>query len=131
MIGWLFMAAVAAAGSASNCNNAQTQTDINICVAEDYKAADAQLNRQWAQTSAVMKARDKAGGAPRDGRPGYHQALLDAQRASLSFRDSQCRIEGYAMRGGSGESMVAGGCLAALTRARTAQLKALTANFQQ
>ena len=130
MIGLLFMAA-AAAGSAPACNNAQTQTEINICAAEDYKVADAQLNRQWAQTSAIMKEQDKGGDAPKDGRPGYHQALLDAQRAWLGFRDAHCRIEGYAMRGGSGEAMLVSGCLAEVTRTRTTQLKAMTANYQQ
>lgn len=130
MIGSLLLMA-AAAGLPSNCNNAQTQTEINVCAAEDYKAADAQLNRQRAQTSAIMKEQDKGGDGAKDGRPGYHQALLDAQRAWLGFRDAHCRIEGYAMRGGSGEAMLVSGCLAEVTRARTAQLKALTANYQQ
>ncbi len=129
MIGLIFLAA-AAVGSASNCYDKQTQTAINICFAEDYKAADAQLNRQWAQTSADMKEMDKAG-LNKDGRPGYHEVLLKAQRAWLGFRDAHCQIEGYAMRGGSGESMLAGACLAELTRARTAQLKALITNEGQ
>jgi len=126
MMALIFLAA-AAAGAGSNCYDRQTQTDINICFAEDYKAADAQLNRQWALTSAEMKAMDKDG-LNKDGRPGYYETLLKAQRAWLGFRDAQCQIEGYAMRGGSGESMLAGACLAGLTRARTAQLKALMAN---
>ena len=59
----------------------------------------------------ILKAQDKAGYAPRDGRPGYYQALLDAQRAWIKYRDLECRIEGYAMRGGSAESMMISGCV--------------------
>ena len=131
MIGLLALALAGAAEPAPRCADLPTQMEINVCAAEDYKAADAQLNRQWAETSAVMKAQDKEGDASKDGRPGYHQALLGAQRAWLAFRDAECRIEGYAMRGGSGEYMMVSACLAKVTRARTAQLEAMTAHYQQ
>jgi uncharacterized protein YecT (DUF1311 family) len=112
------------------CSDPQTQSEINLCAAEDARQADAELNRQWAATAAAMKALDEGGYAAQDGRPGYHQALLDAQRAWIRFRDLQCRVEGYAMRGGSAESMMISGCLASLTRDRTRQLRDLVTAYQ-
>jgi len=127
---WLLVAA-AAVDPAPRCDDPTTQLDMNLCAAEDYKRADAALNAQWSVTATVMKAQDEVAGASGDGRPGYFQALLGAQRAWLAFRDAQCRIEGYAMRGGSAEPMAVSACLADVTRARTAQLKAMTANYRQ
>jgi uncharacterized protein YecT (DUF1311 family) len=131
MIGLLALAAAAAGAGAPKCSSPQTQLEINICAGEDFKKADAALNRQWAATSALMRAQDKAAYTPKDGRPGYYQALLDAQRAWLKFRDAQCRVEGFAMRGGSAESMTVSTCLAGVTRARTKQLKDMAAGYQQ
>ena len=126
----LIVFSLAAAEPRLNCADLQTQTEINLCAAQDAKKADAELNRQWATTAAIMRAQDKANHAPKDGRPGYHAALLAAQRAWIRFRDLQCRAEGYAMRGGSAEPMMIGACLAQVTRARTMQLKELAANYR-
>jgi len=66
-----------------------------------------------------MKRRDADGA----GRFGYAAATLASQRAWLAFRDAQCAIEGGEYAGGSMQPMVRSGCLARLTRERTAQLK--------
>lgn len=113
----------AAASTGANCDNATTQIDINACMAQDYRTADDELNRQWVLNVAAAKAQDKTRVAKTDKRPGYYATLLESQRAWLKFRDAQCRIEGYAMRGGSAEPMVVSGCLAGLTRERSKQLK--------
>ena len=118
-----FLLVAAAASTGSTCDNATTQVDINACMAQDYRTADAELNRQWVLNVAAAKAQDKTRIAKTDKRPGYYATLLESQRAWLKFRDAQCRIEGYAMRGGSAEPMVVSGCLAGLTRERTKQLK--------
>lgn len=41
-----------------NCQNPQTQTDMNICAGLDYKAADAELNRAYKAAMAAMKDMD-------------------------------------------------------------------------
>jgi uncharacterized protein YecT (DUF1311 family) len=130
MIGLALFALAAAAEPKLNCDDPQTQMEINLCAAEDYKQADAELNRQWTATAARMREQDKAAYAPKDGRPGYYAALLEAQRAWIRFRDLECRVEGYAMRGGSAEPMMISGCLAAVTKARTAQLKEIVAAYE-
>jgi uncharacterized protein YecT (DUF1311 family) len=107
-----------------NCDDAVTQRDMNFCAGKEYEAADAALNRQWAQTSAAMKAADRDFNRA-DGRPGYHAALLAGQRAWLKYRDAHCVSEGYSARGGSMEPMLLNLCLAKLTKERTEQLRQL------
>jgi uncharacterized protein YecT (DUF1311 family) len=131
VIALLALAAAAAAQAPNSCADPQTQQAINACAATDYQTADAEMNRQWAQIAAQMKARDKGGAARSDRRPGYFQAALAAQRAWLSFRSLQCRAEGYAMRGGSAEPMMVSSCLAGVTRERTRQLRVMGLAFQQ
>jgi uncharacterized protein YecT (DUF1311 family) len=125
----LLLVLAAAADAVPDCRDPRTQFEMNVCAAEDYKKADAELNRQWAATVARMRAQDKAGSVHRDGRPGYHAALLEAQRAWIKFRDLECRVEGYAMRGGSAEPMIVSGCLAEATRARTKQLRTMAEGY--
>ena len=107
-----------------DCDNAMTQAAMNLCAGRDFQAADRALNRQWTKTAAEMRRRDKAMTRD-DGRPGYFDALLDAQRKWLAYRDAHCRAEGYMARGGSMEPMLVGTCKADLTRKRTAQLRDL------
>ncbi|HEX7854133.1 MAG TPA: lysozyme inhibitor LprI family protein [Sphingobium sp.] len=106
-----------------------TQLDMNLCARRDYEASDRLLNVQWTKAVALMKARDNDAGAQTDRRPTYSAALLTSQRAWLAFRDAQCRIEGYSMRGGSAEPMTISGCLTQLTKARIQQLKDLEQGY--
>ena len=112
-----------------DCENATAQIDMTLCAGQDFKAADAEMNAQWALTSAAMKRNDKSLDRKRDTRPGYFDTLLAGQRAWLTYRDQHCRSEGYTMRGGSAEPMVANQCKAKLTRARTGQLKDLMQEY--
>ena len=122
---FLLLAASAASEPAINCDDAMTQSDMNICSYRDYGQADREMNAQWKITASLLKKIDADPDIPKDGRPGYFATLLEAQRAWISYRDAHCRSEGYAMRGGSGEPLLNNGCRATLTRARTAQLKDL------
>jgi uncharacterized protein YecT (DUF1311 family) len=101
------------------------QQALNICVAREAEKADAEMSRQWQRTSAAMKASDREIDRSYDREPGYFETLLAGQRAWLIYRDKQCLVASFEMRGGSGAPMIHGGCMAELTRARTAQLKAL------
>lgn len=106
--------------SKPNCDNPQTQVDMNICAGQDYKAADAELNDVYRTAIAAMKQADA--GLPSDLK-GAEKALREAQRAWLPYRDKTCRAYGFMARGGSMESMLVGRCLAELTRRRTQELK--------
>ena len=115
---------LAAPGGPCSNPNADQQT-INACEAENYARADAAMNRQWKLTLAAMQQFDKDVGPPEDGSPTNAALLLTSQRAWLSFRDAQCELEGAQMRGGSAQPAIYSGCLARLTKARTAQLHEL------
>jgi uncharacterized protein YecT (DUF1311 family) len=101
---------LAAQQKARDCDDARTQLEMNFCAADQYRAADAEMNRAYAQLRAAVDAEERA-------------ALLAAQRAWLRFRDAHCAYEAAGVRGGSMEPMVRSGCLAAVTRERTRQLK--------
>jgi uncharacterized protein YecT (DUF1311 family) len=107
------------------CESPQTQSAMNACAALDLARADDALNAQWALTAARMKELDGEVLREQDRQPGYHETLLDAQRAWLRFRDAHCLSESFMARGGSMQPMLDSGCKAALTNARTAQLRDL------
>ena len=113
------------AAGLAECADLSTQHDLNACAYADYRTEDAALNAEWRRVTVYMKQRD-AELEKSDRRPRHFDTLLAAQRAWLTFRDQHCMLEGFAMRGGSAEPMVHSGCMANLTRARTAQLKSLT-----
>jgi uncharacterized protein YecT (DUF1311 family) len=112
-----------------DCDSPLVQQEMNWCAAQDYQAADAELNAQWAITAAAMKARDADfaayGSDEYDKREGYFATLLEGQRGWLRYRDGQCAIEGYSACGGSMEPMLVSGCKTRLTRQRTAELREL------
>ncbi len=128
----VWLAALASGVSAEeplrNCDDTVTQQDMNWCANQDYLAADAELNRVWPEAATVMQDYDQAleeDGAYDDGRPGYYEALLDAQRAWLKYRDAQCVVEGYWARGGSLEPLLVSTCKTHLTKLRIEDLREL------
>jgi uncharacterized protein YecT (DUF1311 family) len=100
------------AAFAQECDRSdESQAGMNICANEDYKAADAKLNKTY---SEIMKRlSDDA-----DGR----KLLQAAQRAWIAFRDAECNFSTADSQGGSIHPMLESGCLQGLTEARTEQL---------
>lgn len=115
--------ALLAAAQAPDCKDPVTQSDMTRCEVLRFERADAAMNRQWKATLAQMRDFDRT--PEDDGRPGYADQLLKAQRAWLAYRDAHCDSDGYRMRGGSAEPMLVAGCRAELTEQRTKQLAAL------
>jgi uncharacterized protein YecT (DUF1311 family) len=108
--------------SAATCKNPVTQMDLNRCSAQDYDAADGELNLQYRETWAALAEWDAA--LP-EAQRGAEKALLAGQRAWIAYRDAQCETSGFQARGGSMEPMLVSGCAADLTRRRTGELKDL------
>ncbi|OAP43336.1 hypothetical protein AU381_27500 [Sinorhizobium glycinis] len=108
-----------------DCQKAVTQMDLNICADQEYQAADAELNKIYREAIAAMQETDKELGAIDVAYVGAVEALKKAQRAWIGYRDGQCELAGFEARGGSMEPMLVSGCLAELTRKRTAELKEL------
>ena len=109
------------------CDDPQTQHAMNTCAAMDFEQADERLNEQWRETADYMRALDAEIDRENDSQPGHYETLLEGQRAWLSFRDAQCRSEGFMARGGSMQPMLVSQCKAYLTELRTEQLRNLSA----
>jgi uncharacterized protein YecT (DUF1311 family) len=112
-----------------DCDNQRYQVEMNYCAGKDYEVADVALNAQWKLTVATMRERDKTIDRRYDTQPTHYDALLAAQRAWLTYRDQHCLNEGFAARGGSMGPMLHSGCMARLTKARTAELQALVEEY--
>jgi uncharacterized protein YecT (DUF1311 family) len=93
-----------------NCNNPQTQSEMNICASIAYQNADRKLNQVYRQLLPKLSAARK-------------QKLITAQQAWIKFRDSSCEFERSAYEGGSMAPMIYGFCLAAVTEQRTKDLR--------
>jgi uncharacterized protein YecT (DUF1311 family) len=94
-----------------DCGSLRTQTEMNACAAEDYRVADAELNRVYGELRARLDPRRR-------------QVLVVAERAWLRYRDAHCAFAGSEVEGGSMQPLVVASCRAAATRARTAELRA-------
>ena len=93
-----------------NCNNPQTQSQMNICASIAYQNADRKLNQVYQQLLPKLSAARK-------------QKLITAQQAWIKFRDSSCEFERSAYEGGSMAPMIYGFCLADVTEQRTKDLQ--------
>jgi uncharacterized protein YecT (DUF1311 family) len=109
-----------------DCDNAQTQVEMNYCAHVDWEAADTELNSTYKDVREALKVRD------RDLVAGELKAadrLLDAQRAWIAYRDAHCEVDSFSARGGSMQPMLYSGCLATVTRNRTKQLGSLVSEY--
>lgn len=123
----LLMLAQAASSDDLDCDEAQTQAEMNLCAVREYEAADAALNQQWTTTVARMRALDAEVDGEHDKQPGHYETLLEGQRAWLRFRDAQCLSESFMARGGSMQPMLDSQCKTYMTVLRTEQLRSLAA----
>jgi uncharacterized protein YecT (DUF1311 family) len=89
----------------------QSQQGMNACAAEALDRADSALDAEWAKVLALHGDDSDA-----------TTLLLDGQSAWMKYRDAQCEIEAFEERGGSIWPLINAGCLARLSRERTAQL---------
>ncbi|HEY6919506.1 MAG TPA: lysozyme inhibitor LprI family protein [Tabrizicola sp.] len=116
-----------AAAQEVDCSDAVTQMDLNQCAYDDWEAADAALNDAYQEAMALLQ--DWDANLPEDEQGGA-QALKEAQRAWITFRDKACEAEGYAMKGGSAEPLLVYGCMRLLTEERTAHLTGMTEAYR-
>ena len=120
----LTLAIVASPSGAALCADANSTAEIMECTSVVYKMADQQMTHEWSGAFARMKQKDAVSSKfNRQRGLTFAQALLDSQRKWLAFRDSQCRLESFRMRGGSGEGYSTTICLVTLTNERAATLR--------
>ncbi|GAB4512348.1 MAG: lysozyme inhibitor LprI family protein [Roseibium sp.] len=119
-------AASAAAQDVADCSNAISQSAMTQCAYDDWQAADAELNAAYRDAIAAMRETD---GYLADYLKGAENALRDAQRAWIPFREKSCEAYGFLARGGTMEPMPVFGCQADMTRQRTRELRQLVTEF--
>jgi uncharacterized protein YecT (DUF1311 family) len=112
----LCLSAAGVAAQDADCAHALTQQEMNLCAAEEYRAADKVLNDEWRLT--IGWAREV----------GLEEDLRAAQRAWIAYRDAACAVEAAVWEGGSMAPLIHATCLTRLTRARTDDLVMLRGN---
>jgi len=106
-----------------DCDNATVQMELTYCAEKEWEAADKTLNTTYSAAMKAMRAMDADLSADLKGAA---EALKEAQRAWVPYRDKACAAAGFLARGGSMEPMLIYSCLAELTEQRTQQLEQLT-----
>lgn len=92
------------------CNNPQTQLDMNRCAEAEYAQADAQLNQVYQRVKAEAAGNGEA-------------ALVNAEKAWIDFRDRNCAFVQAPFEGGSIQPTVYYGCLTTTTLERVEVLQ--------
>ncbi len=92
-----------------NCNNPQTQSSMNACAQQRWQATDRELNRIYQSLTPQLSNTRR-------------QQLVTAQRAWITFRDSECAFSSSLAEGGSMQPMLLYGCLGGLTETRNSEL---------
>ncbi|MBC1240607.1 lysozyme inhibitor LprI family protein [Nostoc sp. 2RC] len=93
-----------------NCNNPQTQLEINQCTNLSYQNADKKLNAAYQKLLPKLDRTRK-------------QKLITAQQAWIKFRDASCEFERSQYEGGTIAPAIYLGCLENITKERTQQLE--------
>jgi uncharacterized protein YecT (DUF1311 family) len=105
----------------------ESNMGMKMCTGEAYEAADKLLNRIYKNTTLELKK--KTGDKYADDQNAETlKRLVAAQRAWIPFKDAQCELEGTSMLGGSGESLVIGGCMYQMTVDRVKAIAEVGAN---
>ena len=92
------------------CPDAADQHALNRCAAQEFRKADADLNKIYQQLMKGAGAAEKV-------------KLRAAQLAWIKFRDAHCDYQSFGNAGGSIYPMVYNFCLAGVMRERTEQFK--------
>jgi uncharacterized protein YecT (DUF1311 family) len=104
---------LAGVARADDCANAMDQATMDECADKDFDAADKKLNEAYKQI--VDRLKDNAASK---------KLLVDAQRAWVAFRDSECAFQGGPREtAGSVYPMVVANCQAGLTENRLKDLQ--------
>ncbi|MEA5470247.1 lysozyme inhibitor LprI family protein [Spirulina sp. 06S082] len=94
-----------------NCEEPQTQLEMNLCATKEAGEADAKLNRVYGQL------RDKVKDTAQETR------LIAAQTAWITFRDADCEYSQRRYDGGSIMPAIYALCVIDLTEKRTQTLE--------
>jgi uncharacterized protein YecT (DUF1311 family) len=98
--------------TATPCDQAVTQVDMNTCSADQYKKADARLNAVYAALLKWLKS-DKVA----------TEKLIAAEKEWIRYRDLHCDGVMHQSEGGSIAPLMWSSCMEALTKDRVEEIK--------
>lgn len=108
------------ASSSDECDKSDGSTiGMKMCASVEFQDADAQLNMVYKEIVQSLK-KDPSDDYSKE----TLRRLVKAQKAWIAFRDAECDLQSTEMLGGTGEGLVALGCLGEMTKKRTDELKA-------
>lgn len=92
---------------AIDCDNATDEGTMYQCAAQQYKAADKELNALYQHITTRLKDNPEA-----------KKLLVGAQRSWIAFRDAECGFSASGVAGGSVYPLIYSNCTTKLTKAR-------------
>lgn len=98
--------------AARDCGPDATQVELRNCAGDGLRRADTALNEVYGRIMERLKPDPEAA-----------QALRDAQRAWIRFRDGECDFATVGAEGGSIRPMLVAQCRQKLTEQRVTQLR--------
>ena len=108
----LYSLIVSSSALALNCQNPQTQTDMNQCASIDLDRETKTLNKTYGDFRTKLNSTQ-------------NQKFKEVQLAWIKFKDLACKFEAAGIYGGSAYPMVLANCLIKKTRQRNKELEVL------
>jgi uncharacterized protein YecT (DUF1311 family) len=125
LTGFLVLTPSAQAGEAWPCDQARDNAEHIACADREFAAQDAELNRVYQD---LLKAALGDTFPQRGYGPPPYNALKNAQRAWVAFRDSNCHWKSTQFYGGTEQAVIMASCRAIATRDRVSELRAFQQN---
>ncbi|QDH69066.1 lysozyme inhibitor LprI family protein [Marilutibacter alkalisoli] len=120
LAGLMLGASPAASADDVDCTQATSTMEIDICMSREYEQADAELNTTYRDMRGQLRRWEDGGNC--HACRGMTEALVQAQRHWIDFRDRDCDAAYALAADGSGRNQARLDCLIEHTRARTRQL---------
>lgn len=117
LVSILFSVAFSGSVFASDCQNLQTQSEMNQCAFSDLESETKKINKTYNDIRAKLNQSQQ-------------RQFKKVQLAWIKFKDLTCEFEASGVEGGSAHSMILADCLADKVRQRNKELDAL-ANCQE
>jgi uncharacterized protein YecT (DUF1311 family) len=117
----LALAGPALAQDVPGCDNATSNVEIGNCVYAAYQKADKELNAIWPKVLAYIDT--QGDNVPADALQKWKATIVAAQKAWVTFKESDCGAVQYEWWGGSGAGIAETSCLYAHTAQRVEDLK--------
>jgi uncharacterized protein YecT (DUF1311 family) len=94
---------------------------MKMCSQQAGKEADTLLNKVYQAAVTSLKGSRPGNQAPREDEESLRR-LIASERAWINYRDAECPLQGIAMLGGTGESLLISDCYYSLTKSRAKDL---------